>query len=157
MGTAQLLEQASDEPGVRGRTRHPCRRNVMVSRTSEDRGRLPVGPSTPQALSAFLSPDTAAAWSGARRLGASGEPAAPEWLQGRSRSRLCLHPPFPLLPAPVWETQVRGPSFIHPALPTRLSRLGDHGLDLGSCPQEAYIQFQVGVCGGKTHNKRGKE
>nr|KAF6444320.1 hypothetical protein HJG59_008611 [Molossus molossus] len=49
------------EPGVWGRTGHPCRGNVMVSRTSRDRGDFPLA--RPEAQSAFPSPDTSVAWS----------------------------------------------------------------------------------------------
>lgn len=53
--------------------------NVMVSSTSQD-----TGFSRKQAQSAFPQPATAVAWSGAKSLEASGDPAVPKWLQGHS-------------------------------------------------------------------------
>lgn len=51
----------------------------MVSRTSQD-----TGFSRKQAPSAIPQPATAVAWSGAKSLEASGEPAVPKWPQGHS-------------------------------------------------------------------------
>lgn len=54
----------------------------MVSRASQG-----TGFSRKQALTAFLQPATAVAWSGAKSWEASGEPAVPKWRQGHRGGR----------------------------------------------------------------------
>lgn len=99
----------------------------MVSRTSQD-----ISFSRKQARSAFPQPATAVAWSGAKSLEASGEPAVPKWPQGHSGETdlLSKAPCTPL----VMEMKVRHPSSIQPATPaTRFQAQGhSKGLLSGS-------------------------
>lgn len=129
--TAQLWPSGWQAWGPEGRTRHPCRRNVMVSRTSQD-----TGSSRKQAPSASPQPATAVVWSGAKSWEASGEPAVPKWLQGQGgggtddndTGLLSKAPCVPL----VVEMKVRHPSSIQPAAPARCFQAQGHSQGLFS-------------------------
>lgn len=116
----------------------------MVSRTSQD-----TGFSRKQAIP---QPTTAVAWSGAKSLEASGEPAVPKWPQGHSGETdlLSKAPCIPL----VMEMKVRHPSAIQPLELPGSSRL--RGAAKGCSQATSSLLFSICI-GNRLKSNRDSE
>lgn len=144
-GTAPPVEPAANEPGVWGRTGHPCGGNVMASRTPRDRGDLPLA--RPGGTVPFPSPDPAVAWSRPGDWEPLVSQPLPSVCRATAGDNSALIISFHSSP-PNLEIQVRPPSFIRSVLHARPCRLGGHGCE-GPCSQGADVRLQVGAWVGR--------